>query len=498
MQTKIHLTTLVLAFAEGAETFNEYGGTEAVGEYLSSVDTSGFGEYFEGVDLQPYLAGFSGDDSMLTPEQREQARLIAREVKGFTTAASRGAAEFEDVLRSTLPEGVDLDNVTGGDMNAYQKEVLANLEGFDFSLLMPEGGYQATGGEGQYVATGNIGQYGKARSLFGAGEEAIDKEMAQMSEMSQLPEMAKLPEMVSEDEETDTGGNLSFQLGDVQTAREGGPIKKQEGGTARAPRGIALPSEQFLKSNLELVKRMPDAYYVDPGVAENADDLDRIYSYNEMVTNLAGKVTRMQDGGVAGAVQPTQEVVSAPAGFVEQAPEQVSDGQTVADDVPMDVEDGTFVLNAPAVEFAGSDDIKAMLVDAISEARAQGIDIQFNDDKIADEEAVSLLVSRGEVIVPPILAKIIGYDRLEKINNRGKKEVKKRVANSEKQTEQQPVAAKNGGLKTAALLELKVKKDQQNRRSVSRANMRAKVSPFVQVQTTLSKKELVTSLMAKS
>lgn len=435
-----------LAFAEGAETFNEYGGTEAVGDYLASVDTSGFGDYFEGIDLQPYIAGFSGDTSFLTPEQREQARLIAREVKTFTTAASRGAAEFEDVLRSTLPEGVELASVTGGDMNAYQQEVLRNLEGYDFSQLMPEGGYQATGGEGQYIATGSMGQYGKARSLFGAGEEAIDKEMAQMSEMAQLPEMAKLPEMISEEEEDSVvGGNLSFQLGDVQTAREGGRIKKQQGGMAQARRGIALPGEKFLKDNLDLVKRMPDAYYVDPGIAETADELDRIYMYNEMVTSLAGNVTRMQDGGVAGAVQPTQAVVSQPAGFVEQAPERVPDGQTVADDVPMDVEDGTFVLNAAAVEIAGSQDIKTMILDAIDEAKSQGIDIQFDDDKIADEEAVSLLVSRGEVIVPPVLAKIIGYDRLEKINNRGKKEVQKRVAKSEEQTEQQPVAAKSGG-----------------------------------------------------
>jgi len=35
-------------------------------------------------------------------------------------------------------------------------------------------------------------------------------------------------------------------------------------------------------------------------------------------------------------------------------------------------------------------------------------------------------VSRGEVTIPPHIAKIIGYDRLKKINNRGKKEVSRR------------------------------------------------------------------------
>jgi hypothetical protein len=117
-----------------------------------------------------------------------------------------------------------------------------------------------------------------------------------------------------------------------------------------------------------------------------------------------------------------------PTGFVEAKPESLDDGTKVADDVPVDVEDGSFVINAAAVEFAGSEDIKKMLVDAIAEARRQGIDISGDENKIDRENAVSLLVSRGEVVVPPILAKIIGYDKLNKINNRGKPETEKRLA----------------------------------------------------------------------
>lgn len=123
--------------------------------------------------------------------------------------------------------------------------------------------------------------------------------------------------------------------------------------------------------------------------------------------------------------QPTGD---GPTGFVEAKPESLDDGTKVADDVPVDVEDGSFVINAAAVEFAGSEDIKKMLVDAISEARRQGIDISGDENKIDRENAVSLLVSRGEVVVPPILAKIIGYDKLNKINNRGKPETEKRLA----------------------------------------------------------------------
>ena len=47
-------------------------------------------------------------------------------------------------------------------------------------------------------------------------------------------------------------------------------------------------------------------------------------------------------------------------------------------------------------------------------------------------------MSEGEVIIPPHIAKIIGYDRLNKINNRGKKEISRR------QEEREQKAAKGG------------------------------------------------------
>ena len=127
----------------------------------------------------------------------------------------------------------------------------------------------------------------------------------------------------------------------------------------------------------------------------------------------------MQEGGEAPVV--------AEAGFIGDEPEGLPEGMTVADDVPVDVPEGTFVLNAAAVEFMGSADVKKMILEAIAEAERQGIDISQRNDTIPKEELVSLVVSRGEVIIPPALAKVIGYDRLNKINNRGKAEVERRV-----------------------------------------------------------------------
>lgn len=133
-------------------------------------------------------------------------------------------------------------------------------------------------------------------------------------------------------------------------------------------------------------------------------------------------------GSVVEGQAPADNVVDSPMGFVGGQPEATPDGLTVRDDVPVDVDEQTFVINAAAVEIAGSQDIKDMLVEAIEEAKRQGIDIAQNISKIDTEREMSLLVSRGEVLIPPQIAKIIGYDRLEKINRRGLVETERRVA----------------------------------------------------------------------
>jgi len=119
------------------------------------------------------------------------------------------------------------------------------------------------------------------------------------------------------------------------------------------------------------------------------------------------------------------------SGFVDRPPSQVSDGQSVADNVDTSLPEGAFVINAAAVEFAGESDIKKMLTDANKEAVRRGLtlDKQGNDAKLID-----VAISRGEVVVSPHLAKIIGYDRLNKINNRGKPETQERIAENGQQS----------------------------------------------------------------
>jgi len=111
----------------------------------------------------------------------------------------------------------------------------------------------------------------------------------------------------------------------------------------------------------------------------------------------------------------------------------------VADDKPMSVPEGTFVINAAAVEMAGESDISKMLNKAYENYRVRGGKEVMG--RTPSKEEVDVAVSRGEVIVPPHIAKIIGYDRLEKINNRGKKETSKRI----EENGQRPAGAAGGG-----------------------------------------------------
>jgi hypothetical protein len=133
-----------------------------------------------------------------------------------------------------------------------------------------------------------------------------------------------------------------------------------------------------------------------------------------------GEVPGAQMGGEA-------EPVTGPLGFVGGPPEQMSDAETVADDVPVEVQEGAYVLNAAAVEYMGSADVKNMILNAMQELKAQGVDKAQDVDKIELDTQVSLLVSKGEVLIPPQVAEVIGYDRLEKINKRGLRETQKRV-----------------------------------------------------------------------
>ena len=137
-----------------------------------------------------------------------------------------------------------------------------------------------------------------------------------------------------------------------------------------------------------------------------------------------------------------------PAGFIGGPPEKYSDQTTIADDIPLQVREGSFVINAPAVEYAGSDDIADMLRKAYQKA-GESIDKSGQRTTIPSREQIDIMISRGEVVVPPKIAKIIGYDRLEKINNRGKKEVARRKKAGDRERPQARQANQGGFIEKA-------------------------------------------------
>ena len=161
-------------------------------------------------------------------------------------------------------------------------------------------------------------------------------------------------------------------------------------------------------------------------------------------TAFGGRIGMQMGGDPAQQQVPTGEM-----GFIGGPPDQFTEQQTIADDIPKEVPEGTFVINAPAVEFAGKEDIKQMLIEAyeiVAQADTDaGTDRTAQAAKVPSKEQVEIMISRGEVVVPPEIAKVIGYDRLEKINNRGKKEVARRQEESEEQEKPQARQVAEGG-----------------------------------------------------
>jgi len=163
-------------------------------------------------------------------------------------------------------------------------------------------------------------------------------------------------------------------------------------------------------------------------------------SSTEFELKEGGRVGK-QEGGTT--VKPVSQIVQG-AGFI--APQNnATEQQTIADDIPMEAEEGDFIINAPAAQFAGRQDIVTMIVGAIESLREKGVDIQYGNPKIPMKRRVQLAVSRNEVYVPKVVAEEIGYDKLEKINNRGKREVEERQQESQQQANRGGFVKKAGG-----------------------------------------------------
>lgn len=211
-------------------------------------------------------------------------------------------------------------------------------------------------------------------------------------------------------------------------------------GPAGNPTGAAPAGSQYSKTGIFSTSHTDNSNNGD-GSQSAEDQAD--------TADAQGGVFSAEGGKIGKAAGDVVEKPSTDMGFIGGPPDQFTKQQTIADDIPKKVPEGTFVINAPAVEFAGKEDIKQMLVEAyeiMSQADTDaGTDRTAQATKIPSKEQVDIMISRGEVVVPPEIAKVIGYDRLEKINNRGKKEVSRRQEESQQQEKPQARQVAEGG-----------------------------------------------------
>ena len=202
---------------------------------------------------------------------------------------------------------------------------------------------------------------------------------------------------------------------------------------------VAADDDQTYKSETPTVVQTP-TYAPDPFFDQSdsggfedsggfdSGSVDTGLGSVDFSTAEGGRIGK-QEGGTT--VKPVSQIVQG-AGFI--APQQnATDQQTIADDIPMEAEEGDFIINAPAAEFAGRQDIVDMILEAINSLKEKGVDIQYGNPKIPVKNSVQLAVSRNEVYIPKVIAEEIGYDKLEKINNRGKREVERRQQESQRQ-----------------------------------------------------------------
>jgi hypothetical protein len=159
------------------------------------------------------------------------------------------------------------------------------------------------------------------------------------------------------------------------------------------------------------------------------------YKLKELVSGMqyGGQVQGMQNGGQlmpqqAAAVPMPEEIVAPNTPIDKNGAARDSEARTVRE--------GDFVLNSTSIEIAGEADIRQMFNDAI-EVAAQTGKIRMPEGA-SNNDLVDVLLGDGEIVIPKELVGIIGLDRLQKINNRGKVLMQQREAASQAQ-EQGPV-----------------------------------------------------------
>ena len=131
--------------------------------------------------------------------------------------------------------------------------------------------------------------------------------------------------------------------------------------------------------------------------------------------------------------QPTEPVATTGPINVEG-----KDDSGIADDIPMEAQNDSFVVNVEALKKFGYGDFIERIIkpNLKSLEERTGIMIELAEITQPQQQVqgeVPIAISNKEIYIPRMLAEEIGYDLLEKINNRGKKQTEKKLAERKKE-----------------------------------------------------------------
>ena len=331
---------------------------------------------------------------------------------GNTMGMSRSQLEAFDALsKGMIPKGFDVKTETG--------------------TTIKEAGWQDTGktttgkGQGYYTSTGSFyspstnsyASYGLKESAIAAAAKAgISLDAFNDALAAARKGTATLEDGIKAAQQAQTQAAEDQRVADA--------IAKEQ-----AARAAAIAAAQ---QKVKAVKESGGGGF--GGLSDREATSAGMSSAGGMGGNPGNKSTWARGGQVGYAFGTPEGGVQAPSGFIDAPPSQVAEGQKVADNRDMEVPEGTYVLNAAAVEFAGEQDIRKMIMDAQKEAVRRGLS---TEDFERHSDLVDIAVSSGEVTIAPHLVKIIGEDRLEKINNRGLRKTEERIAQNGQQPAQQ-------------------------------------------------------------
>ena len=237
------------------------------------------------------------------------------------------------------------------------------------------------------------------------------------------------------------GKNLTQMLTDARNRKQQQQQQQQQSDDSGDIKDDQIDEQTYTTTTAQLSTTAPTSagFFTDDDSDDNNDSpsndasssMGDVGGQGGYATAMGGRIG-MREGDVA-----SNQVTVKEPGFIAPDPNATKQ-QEIADDKPMDARNGDFIINAPAAEEAGKQDIQRMINTAITNLQEKGVDVRFGNPKINIADKVKLLVSRNEVYIPAIIAKEIGYDRLKKINNRGKREVQRRQ--EESQQDEKPQA----------------------------------------------------------